>query len=137
MKTKLIFAMLVTLLPSACNPKTAAIKNELRLIEKTAKDTNQTEFVRESAGVFANILSEEQGMLRRGLFTAHWDMVSSRNATAIATQVAFLKAIEKKLPDQFPPVETYQAMKNKAGSAEIIEYHLGQTVIPLSQTNSI
>jgi len=134
MKTKLLLAMLVTFLLSGCNPKTAAIKNELRLIEKTAKDTKQVDFIRESAEVFANVLSEEQGILRRKLFTAHWDMVCSRNATTIATYVAFLKAIEKKLPDQLPPVEVYEAMKNKAGSSEVVLYNLGQTVIMMSNS---
>lgn len=113
MKTKLLFALLVTLLLSGCDQKTAAIRTELRLIEKTAKDANQLDFVREGAGVFANILSEKQGILRRELFRADWQMASSRNATTITTYVAFLKALEKKIPEKLPSVETYLAMKKK------------------------
>lgn len=113
MKTKLLFTLLITLFLSACNPKTAAIRNELRLIQKTAKDNSQPEFVRESAGVFANILSEKQGTPRSELMRSHWHMVAARNTTTIATYVAFLQAIEKKLPDKLPPVEIYESMKKK------------------------
>lgn len=137
MKTNLLFALLATLVLSACNPKIAAIKNELRLIEKTAKDTKQVDFICESAEVFSNVLFEEQGIPRRKLFNAHWDMVCSRNPTTIATYVAFLKAIEKKLPDQLPPVEVYEAMKNSAGSSEVVLYNLGQTVIIMTEGQAI
>jgi len=95
MKTKLLFALLVTLLLSSCDRKTAAIRTELRLIEKTANDSNQLDFVHESAGVFSNILSEKPGIRRREMFRAHWQMTSCRNATTIGTYLAFLQALEK------------------------------------------
>jgi hypothetical protein len=134
MKTKLLFTLPVTLFLYGCDQKTSAIRPELRLIDQTVKDTSQKEFVRESAEVFAKILSEKQGATRHELMKAHWDMVLSRNETTIATYVAFLKAIEKKLPDHLPPVETYEAMKNKAGSSKILEYNLGQNVIMMSNS---
>jgi len=133
-KTKLLFALLVTLLLNGCERKTAVIRTELRLIEKTANDANQLDFVREGARVFSDILSEKPDIQHRQLGRAHWQMMSARNAPTIATYVAFLQALEKKVPDKLPPVETYQAMKNKAGASEIIEYTLGQTVIMMSNT---
>jgi len=134
MKTKLLFALLVTLVLSGCDRKTAAIRTELRLIEKTAKDASQFDFVREGAGYFSDILSEKPGILQDQVFRVHWQMISCRNATTINTYVAFLKALEKKIPDQLPSVEVYQTLEDKAGASTIIEYTLGQTAIMMSNS---
>lgn len=133
MKSELLQVLLVTLLLNCCDREAAVVPEELRVIEKTSKDTNQKEFVRESAAVFAKIISEKQGNTSQDdMFRAHWNMVLSRNETTIATCIVFLKAIEKKLPDQLPSAEVYQAMEDKAGSSKIVEYNLGQTVIMMS-----
>jgi hypothetical protein len=134
MKTKHLSALLVTLLLSGCDQKTAVIRTELRLIEKTAKDTTQREAVRKSAEIFADILSEKQEMPRTDWSFAHMGMMGSRNPTTITTYVAFLKALEKKLPDQLPSADTYQAMEDKAGRAKFIEYNVAKTVLMMSNS---
>ena len=133
MKSKL-FILLVALGLSACEQKNAAIQDELRLIEKTSKDTSQTKYIRESAGTFADILSAKQEIPDAKWSRAHWAMSCDRNPTVIATYVAFLKALEKQLPNELPEVETYEAMKDKAGSAKFIEYNVGQTAIMMSNS---
>jgi hypothetical protein len=134
MKSKLFFTLLITLLLSGCDQKNAVIRDELRLIEKTSKDANQFDFVRESAGRFADILSEKPGIRQRQVFRAHWQMNSCRNEATIAAYVAFLKALEKKVPEILPSVEVYESMNNKAGASDIIEYTLGQTAIMMSNS---
>lgn len=126
--------MLVVFLLSACEKKNAAIQTELRLLEKTVKDTTQPESIRKGAEIFANILSEKQEIAGAELTGAHWNMMEYRNTTTIATYVAFLKALEKRLPDSLPSLEAYQAMKSKVGSAWIIEYNVAQTAMIMSNT---
>ncbi len=134
MKSKLLIGLLVTLSMSACNPRKAVIRDELRVIEKTSKDTTQTKFVQESAGIFARILFEKQGIQRTKLSRSHWAMACDRNATVIATYVAFLKALEKQLPDELPAVVTYESMISKAGKAKIVEYNVAQTEIMMGNS---
>lgn len=134
MKPKLIFGMFVALVLSACERKTAAIQTELTLIEKTAQDTSQTEYVRESSKTFTDILLEKQEFPDTKLRRAQWEMSRSRNATTISTYVAFLKAVEKQLPNKLPSVATYEAMKAKIGKAKIVEYNVAQTVFMLSNS---
>lgn len=134
MKTNLLFALLVIFTLSGCDRKTAAIQNEIRVIEKTATDTTQTHIVRESAGILKDVLREKKEVEKLKMKMAQWELLYSRNQTTIATYVSFLKAIEKKLPEKLPPVEVYEAMKNKAGSAKIVEYNVGQTVIMMSNS---
>ena len=134
MELKLSIVMFVSLGLSACNPKTAAIQDELKIIEKTAKDTTQPQVVRESAEILRTVLSEKQGLEKLKMRMAQWELLYSRSETTIATYVAFLKALEKKLPDELPSVEIYEAMDAKAGKAKIVEYNVGQTVIMMSNS---
>lgn len=134
MKSKLSIAVIAALVFTACDQKNAAIRDELRLIEKTSKDASQTKYIKESAGIFADILFGNQETRRAKLSRAHWAMSCDRNPTVIATYVAFLKALEKQLPNELPSVETYEAMKDKAGSAKLISYNVGQTAIMMSNS---
>ncbi len=114
MKTKLLFTLLITLSLGGCDRQNAVVPPELQLIQKTSKDANQFDFVRESAGRFSDLLSEKPGISRRQMFRAHWQMNSEPNEATITTYVAFLKALEKKVPDNLPPLEAYLEMKKKA-----------------------
>lgn len=108
--------------------KHKAIRNELLLIQRTTNDTTQPDYIRESAVVFEKILREENDISKRDWITAIVDMKEQNNETTISTYVSFLKALEKKLPDKLPPVEAYQAMKDKAVKADIIEFNVARTV---------
>ncbi len=132
--SKLQIVILTALVLNACDSKTASIQSELKTIEKTAQDPTQTQYVRESASIFSDILSEKKGVLNSKLGRAHWSMVCDRSATAIATYLAFLKALEKQLPDELPSVETYLDMRSKAGNSKIIEKNVGQTQIMMSNS---
>jgi hypothetical protein len=134
MRSKLLFGLLVALILSSCNPKSAVIQDELRLIEKTAKDTSQTKYIRDSAAIFSEILTEKQEISRTKLSRAHWAMVCDPNPAVITTYVAFLKALEKQIPDKLPSVEIYEAMHDKVGRSEIVEYNVGQTAIMMSNS---
>lgn len=134
MKPKLLFILLITFFLSGCDRENAVVPPELQIIQETSRDTNLFDFVRESAGRFSDLLFEKPGISRRQMFRAHWQMNSERNEATITTYVAFLKALEKKVPDNLPSVEIYVAMENKAGASEIIEYTLGQTVIMMSNS---
>ncbi len=134
MKSHLLSILLVALGLSACERKTAAIQNELRVIEKTAKDTTQTHYIRESAETFTDILTRKQRIPDSKRSRAHWAMACDRNATVIATYMAFLKALEKQIPDELPAVETYEAMSKRLGKATIIEYNVAQTVFMMSSS---
>lgn len=134
MKSNAIIVILTALAFSACEQKNLAIQNELSVIEKTAKDATQTNYIRESARTFADILSEKQGITDSKLGRAHYEMARSRNETTIATYVAFLKALEKKIPDILPEVDAYEGMKDKAGKATIIEYNVAKTIIIMSNS---
>lgn len=134
MKSKALITMFATLFFSACEKKNTVIKNELQITEKTAKDTTQTKYIRESAQTFTDILSEKPQLADTKSSRAHWAMVCDRNPTVIATYVFFLKALEKKLPDKLPSVEAYEAMAAKLGNAKIIEYNVAQTVSTMSSS---
>lgn len=108
--------------------KHKAIRNELVLIQRTRNDTTQADYIRESAFVFEKILREENNISTRDWTTATGDMLEQKNETTISTYVSFLKALEKKLPDKLPAVETYQAMKDKAVKAEIVESNVAETI---------
>lgn len=114
--------------------KHQAIRNELLLIQRTANDKTQPDYIRESAVTFGRILREESDISKRDWSTAHNDMMEQKNEPTISTYVSFLKALEKKLPDKLPPVETYQAMEDKAGKADIIEHNVAQTVMMMSNS---
>ncbi len=134
MKTKVQIVILTALVLNACDSKIASIQSELKTIEMTAKDTTQTRYVRESAHTFSEILSEKKGVSDSKLRSAHWSMVFDRGATSIATYVAFLKAIEKQLPDQLPTAEQYQIMDAKIGKSEVIEYDVAGFVFMLASS---
>jgi hypothetical protein len=134
MKSKLLCAMLAALFLTTCEQKNAAIRDELRVIEKTSKDTTQTKCIQESAGTFADILSGKQGISDDKRSRAHWAMACDRNPTVISTYVAFLKALEKQIPDKLPSVETYEAMEVKLGKERIIEYNVARTVSMMSSS---
>jgi hypothetical protein len=134
MKLKPLILMLVALGLSACNKKNTAIQNELKILEKTAKDTSQTKYIRESAGTFAEFLSEKQEISQTKLSRAHWAMACDPDPTVIVTYVAFLKALEKQIPEKLPSVEAHEVMKSKVGRSEIVEYTLAQTVFMMSSS---
>lgn len=134
MKTKLLITLLITLSLSCCERQKTVVPPEIQVIQKTSKDANQFDFVRESAGRFSDILSEKPGIRQRQVFRAHWQMISCRNEATIAAYVAFLKTLEKKVPGTLPPLEAYLEMKKNAGASEVIEYTLGQTVIMMSNS---
>ncbi len=134
MNSKLLIGLLAALVFSGCDTKNAAIQNELKIIEKTTKDTSQTKHIRESAGIFSEILSEKQKISRTKLSRAHWAMVCDPNPTVIATYVAFLKAVEKQMSEKLPSVEEYEAMKSKLQRSEIVEYSVAQTVSMMSSS---
>lgn len=114
--------------------KHKAIRNELILIQRTTNDKTQPDYIRESAVTFERILREESDISKRDWSTAHNDMKEQKNETTISTYVSFLKALEKKLPDKLPPVETYQAMENKAGKADIIEFNVARTILMIGRS---
>ena len=111
-----------------------AIRNELLLIQRTTNDTTQPDYIRESAVTFEKILGEENDISWDDWITAHNDMKEQKNETTISTYVSFLRALEKKLPDKLPPVETYQAMEDKAGKADIIEFNVATTILTIGSS---
>jgi hypothetical protein len=111
-----------------------AIRNELLFIQRTTNDTTQPDYIRESAVTFEKILGEENDISWDDWSTAHNDMMEQKNETTISTYVSFLKALEKKLPDKLPPIETYQAMKSKTGKADIVEHNVAQAVMMMSNS---
>ena len=129
MKSKPLIVILVALALSGCEEKHKAIRNELLLIQRTTNDTTQPDYIRESAVTFEKILGEENDISWDDWSIAHNDMMEQKNETTISTYVSFLKALEKKLPDKLPPIETYQAMKSKTGKADIIEFNVARTTL--------
>ena len=134
MKSKPLIVILVALALSGCEGKHKAIRNELLLIQRTTNDTTQPEYIRESAVTFEKILGEENDISWDDWITAHNDMKEQKNETTISTYVSFLKALEKKLPDKLPPIETYQAMKSKTGKADIIEFNVATTILTIGSS---
>jgi predicted house-cleaning noncanonical NTP pyrophosphatase (MazG superfamily) len=114
--------------------KHKAIRNELILIQRTTNDTKQPDYIRESAVIFEKILREENDISIRDWIKAIVDMKEQNNETTISTYVSFLKALEKKLPDKLPPVEAYQAMEDKEGKADIIEFNVARTILMIGSS---
>jgi hypothetical protein len=104
------------------------IRNELLLIQRTTNDTTQPDYIRESAVIFEKILRDENDISKNDWILAQVDMLEQNNETTISTYVSFLKALEKKLPNMLPPVETYQAMKDKEVQADTIEFNVARTI---------
>ncbi len=134
MQSKLIILTVAILAVISCEKKSAVAPSKFEVFAKIAKDDNQPEYIRGSAMTFDEILSEKQGLPSSKLSDAHWEMVQLRNESTIACYLEFLKALEKRIPDTLPAVETYLAMKAKAGNSIIIEYNMAQTVIMMSNS---
>lgn len=114
--------------------KHKAIRTELLLIQRTTNDKTQPDYIRESAVTFERILREESDISWDDWSTAHNDMMEQKNETTISTYVSFLKALEKKLPDKLPPIETYEAMKSETGKADIIEFNVARTILMIGSS---
>jgi uncharacterized protein (UPF0147 family) len=126
--------MLVAFVLSACEKKNAAIQNELRLIEKTVKDTTQPESIQKSAATFEKILKQENNVLKTDWIGAKWQIMELRNKTTISTHVAFLKALEKMIPNELPSPEQYDSqMDYISRRAEIIESNVSWSVVMMSE----
>jgi len=128
----MIVILLSVLVLTDCDKKGAVVSSKFPIIDRTAKDTTQPDYIRESANIFEGFLSGSQGISNRKLSDAHWEMVQLRNDSTIACYLEFLKALEMKLPPDLPSADNYQTMVEKAGCSRMVEDNIVQAVIAMS-----
>lgn len=134
MKSKLLIIILSALALSDCEKKNAENPSKFPIIEKTAKDATQPDYIRESANIFEQILKEDKKVLKTDWIQASYDLLKIRNNSTIATYVEFLKSLERKLPDELPTIEKYNLSKELTSKSEFIEFNVARTILLMGES---
>ncbi len=119
---------------SDCEKKSTEISSKFPIIEKTAKDSTQPDYIRESAKIFEEILKGEKKVSKTEWIQASYDLTKIRNDSTISTYVEFLKSLENKVPQNLPTLKEYEAMKESSDRSEKIDNTISRVITLIGES---